>query len=436
MLAPFSVSQPIEGAIRMSADLSIQQLFSIRLGLASDVRLRVIGDELELAQRNTGRVIPLTDIQVAIVRELFSEASLAGIVCAAATACEEHPAALQELSALLVRLHGAQLLTQQSDTLEPVVARIEVLHLARLIIDLFQTENDPSSVSETVDEDHLHLSASDLSVEPRPINAIVSERMRILRSMPLLSSIDDKELTRLAELAQEETWPAASDIVTEGARADRCFIVRSGEVVITKRENGALRRIASLGTGDWFGAEGLAERAPRNATVRASAVRPVQLFSFDAEIFSRYIAPHVDELSNASQLMRRRAALNSMPLFASMCPEEIDAIAGDLEEVYAPRGTILFKQGESADRFYLVVDGAVGVVRDGVPIARLSKGEFFGETALLFTEERTATIAATEDAVLWSLDRKAFVARMRELMLQRNDLRPLVVARIESTQPI
>jgi CRP-like cAMP-binding protein len=86
--------------------------------------------------------------------------------------------------------------------------------------------------------------------------------------------------------------------------------------------------------------------------------------------------------------------------------------------------------------FYVVVSGSVGVVKDGTPIARLVAGEFFGETALLFTDVRTATIAATEDSRFWVLDRDAFQTFVRDALLHRRDLMPTVMNRISSTEPI
>lgn len=78
----------------------------------------------------------------------------------------------------------------------------------------------------------------------------------------------------------------------------------------------------------------------------------------------------------------------------------------------------------------------MGDVRDGRPIAKLLAGEFFGETALLFTDERTATIAATEDSRFWVLDRSAFQTFVRDALLHRRDLMPTVLNRISSTDPV
>jgi CRP-like cAMP-binding protein len=97
---------------------------------------------------------------------------------------------------------------------------------------------------------------------------------------------------------------------------------------------------------------------------------------------------------------------------------------------------VLFRQGDPADTFYVIVTGSVGVVKDGAPIAKLVAGEFFGETALLFTDTRTATIVATEDSRFWALDRDSFQTFLRDALLHRRDLMPTVLNRLSSSDPV
>jgi CRP-like cAMP-binding protein len=54
----------------------------------------------------------------------------------------------------------------------------------------------------------------------------------------------------------------------------------------------------------------------------------------------------------------------------------------------------------------------------------------------LFTEERTATIAATEECVLWMLDRRSFQRVLRDALLRRRDLAPTVYHRLSSSEPV
>src|SRR5207253_2278643 len=69
-------------------------------------------------------------------------------------------------------------------------------------------------------------------------------------------------------------------------------------------------------------------------------------------------------------------------------------------------------QGAPADKFFIVVEGEVEVVREdeGEPrrLATLGAGQFFGEIAILRDMPRTATVKAVRETTLLSMDRDTF----------------------------
>jgi CRP-like cAMP-binding protein len=56
--------------------------------------------------------------------------------------------------------------------------------------------------------------------------------------------------------------------------------------------------------------------------------------------------------------------LASIPLFADLGPAALDALARHAVERHARRGEALFRAGDAAAGIYVVLDGAVRVVRD------------------------------------------------------------------------
>jgi len=79
---------------------------------------------------------------------------------------------------------------------------------------------------------------------------------------------------------------------------------------------------------------------------------------------------------------------------------------------------LVFAQGEQGDTFYLIEQGSVNVFHiendKRVDLCRLVEGEYFGEMALVNKDLRSASVAATEDAVLLSIDRDRFVTLLAE----------------------
>jgi CRP-like cAMP-binding protein len=75
-----------------------------------------------------------------------------------------------------------------------------------------------------------------------------------------------------------------------------------------------------------------------------------------------------------------------------------------------PGGTQVFAQGDLGDRFYVVAEGSVAIMRDGQTIADVGPGGYFGEIALLHDVTRQAGAVALADTELLALDGDEFVA--------------------------
>jgi len=84
------------------------------------------------------------------------------------------------------------------------------------------------------------------------------------------------------------------------------------------------------------------------------------------------------------------------------------------EEV-AP-GTVVMREGEFGDRFYVVFAGMLGVSQRQLgPSGVLRPGDYFGEVALAMDMPRTATVSAITPAVVASCDRATFDELIRPI---------------------
>jgi CRP-like cAMP-binding protein len=101
-----------------------------------------------------------------------------------------------------------------------------------------------------------------------------------------------------------------------------------------------------------------------------------------------------------------------MPIFDELPSQKLDQLAATLQPESLEAGEVLFREGDQADKFYIVESGEVVISRqvDGqeVEISRREPGEYFGEIALLQNRPRTATITASIDTLLLSLDAEQF----------------------------
>lgn len=108
------------------------------------------------------------------------------------------------------------------------------------------------------------------------------------------------------------------------------------------------------------------------------------------------------------QMMERIFFLKSVPLFSGLSGEELKPVAEMFTEVSFKKDTVIFRENDSSDNFYLIMDGEVKVEKGEKEIAILKKGDYFGEMALLDHEPRSATIIATADSDFLQLGREEF----------------------------
>jgi CRP-like cAMP-binding protein len=120
-------------------------------------------------------------------------------------------------------------------------------------------------------------------------------------------------------------------------------------------------------------------------------------------------------------------------LLADLTDEEFDLVARAAKLSFQPEGATVFEQGAEADRFFILVDGAVAVVRDGETLATLGPGAFFGESALLVRGRRSATVTTLADCSLWSVSYAAFDGAVSRHLLADDDSRVEAERRIAET---
>lgn len=101
--------------------------------------------------------------------------------------------------------------------------------------------------------------------------------------------------------------------------------------------------------------------------------------------------------------------VRSISIFAPLPPSVQEVLARKLVTVTVPAGEAVIREGEAADRFYVIADGRVEVTQEGRVLRVEEAGDFFGEIGLLRDVPRTATVTTLTDATLWSLDRQSFL---------------------------
>ena len=108
-------------------------------------------------------------------------------------------------------------------------------------------------------------------------------------------------------------------------------------------------------------------------------------------------------------------SLAQTALFADLTPAQLDVVAHTYDEEVYPEGQRVLRQGLSGSGLYVIVDGEAVVTRDGEEVARLGRGDFFGEISVFGDEIPRADVTAA--------------TMLRCLVIPRPDVEPFLLER-------
>ena len=108
------------------------------------------------------------------------------------------------------------------------------------------------------------------------------------------------------------------------------------------------------------------------------------------------------------------AFLRQLPLFAGLTDERLNWLLERATLEPIAHGQILIEEGSAPDALYVIVEGAVDIVKravgQDVHLAVRGRGEMLGELSLIGNEPRSATVRAREDGRLLKISRELFEA--------------------------
>ena len=246
-----------------------------------------------------------------------------------------------------------------------------------------------------------------------------------LQENPILCELSDGERAELLAALQVIDVTRDQVVIREGDAGDAFYIIEEGAVEVFKSDGTAEELLAALHPPEYFGEVALIEDVPRTASCRALA--GTKLLVITRKDFQRLIASHFDSIARVGRAAEVTHLLSRMPLFAEFEPAHMRAVMEAFNSRNVAAEEEIITQGDAGDHFYVIIEGAFDVLIDtnaGEPtkVARLRRGEYFGEIALLEDVPRTATVRAATDGVLLVLSRNDFEELLKETILSSGTL--------------
>jgi pyruvate,water dikinase len=231
-------------------------------------------------------------------------------------------------------------------------------------------------------------------------------------------------VTGADERVIEASWGLGEAVVAGLVIPDTFRVDRSGRVVERRagRKQVAIRSVATGGTVeekipadraeqlclDDDQLEELAQLALRCEQVYGMA-RDIEWAFADGTLYllqCRAVttgAAHEKESATGPPTSNPVEALERVPLFAELDPDEVEQIARLFKVRRFSAGETVIREGSGGAAFFLIDSGEATVSIRGAERAKLKPGDHFGEIALIDQGHRVATITASSDLVCFGL---------------------------------
>jgi cAMP-dependent protein kinase regulator len=139
----------------------------------------------------------------------------------------------------------------------------------------------------------------------------------------------------------------------------------------------------------------------RTATVKASGDEPVSVVAMDEKAFNSLTKDSPRLREELIDLLEKRNIYNQMQLISSLNQKVLASILKENKPVTYEAGHEILKQGDVGNSFYLLLDGKVDIlIKDEHGgeelVSHLTKGNYFGEMALMGDTRRQATVRVSK----------------------------------------
>jgi len=122
-------------------------------------------------------------------------------------------------------------------------------------------------------------------------------------------------------------------------------------------------------------------------------------------------------------------------IFHDLPEHEVETVEAQLRTVEFAEGDVIVRQGAPADKFFIIVDGEVEVIRESEGKTRtlgtLGRGQFFGEIAILRDTPRIATVRAVKATTLFAMERDIFRSVVAQSMGTTGDFDRVIRQRLQ-----
>ncbi|XP_067291813.1 cAMP-dependent protein kinase type II-beta regulatory subunit [Pseudorasbora parva] len=252
--------------------------------------------------------------------------------------------------------------------------------------------------------------------EPRVTHPKTDEQRQRLqeacKDILLFKNLDQEQMSQVLDAMFEKVVVTGEHIIDQDDDGDNFYVIERGMFDIVLKVDGTTQTVGSYDNRGSFGELALMYNTPRAATIIATS--PGALWCLDRLTFRRIILKN-----NAKKRKTYEAFIGTLPLLTSLEVSERMKVVDVLSTKVYNSGEQIIAQGDLAESFYIVESGHVRITMkrskskndtedEEVEIATCSRGQYFGELALVTNKPRAASAYAMDNVKCLVMDVQAF----------------------------
>lgn len=249
---------------------------------------------------------------------------------------------------------------------------------------------------------------------------IVEFLSKVIKNTILFRSFSQNECSAVVGAFERCNASASEVIIKQGDPGEYFYVIEDGSVDIFL-ETGASNSVRigkSLVVGDYFGELALMYNTPRAATVIAA--ENTVLWRIDRQNYRMIATHHHRTYSEELLSLVRNVDILGNRLGDVLSSNQLAKVVASLEVENFEPGSVIIRQSQTGDYFYIIKEGTVEVWQKKGPdqsnfgrkVADLGKGAYFGEKALLEDDVRQASCIASSKVVCLCLSREDFISML------------------------
>ncbi|XP_014862179.1 PREDICTED: cAMP-dependent protein kinase type II-alpha regulatory subunit-like [Poecilia mexicana] len=257
---------------------------------------------------------------------------------------------------------------------------------------------------------------ADDNTEPQVVHPKTeAQRQRLqdaCKDILLFKTLEKEQFSEVLDAMFEVLVKPQDHIIDQGDDGDNFYVIDKGVYDIFVAKDGVNVCVGKYNNKGSFGELALMYNTPRAATIVAT--EEGALWGLDRATFHRLIVKN-----NAKKRRTYEAFIECVPLLNCLELSERMKIVDVLGVRTFSDGDRIIAQGDKADCFYIVESGEVKILiktktkagkqdNTEVEVARCSRGQYFGELALVTNKPRAASVYAVGETKCLVIDVQAF----------------------------